>query len=130
MDIAPQDISLSAVLENRSLRTALVNLAQVNIEEASRNEDRQQLTQSLQEQEQLSPERLNQELHSLWYQRLVDQQTLNDGDLESFAEQRAIAVKDVLTEQNELAIDRAFVQRQALDKQSGKMLVTLSIIAD
>ncbi|WP_221076245.1 DUF748 domain-containing protein [Agarivorans aestuarii] len=130
LDIAPQDISLSAVLENRSLRTALVNLAQVNIEEASRNEDRQQLTQSLQEQEQLSPERLNQELHSLWYQRLVDQQTLNDGDLESFAEQRAIAVKDVLTEQNELAIDRAFVQRQALDKQSGKMLVTLSIIAD
>ncbi|MPW27985.1 DUF748 domain-containing protein [Agarivorans sp. B2Z047] len=130
LDIAPQDISLSAVLENRSLRTALVNLAQVNIEEASRNEDRQQLTQSLQEQEQLSPERLNQELHSLWYQRLVDQQTLNDGDLESFAEQRAIAVKDVLTEQNELAIARAFVQRQALDKQSGKMLVTLSIIAD
>ncbi|MEE1673863.1 DUF748 domain-containing protein [Agarivorans aestuarii] len=130
LDIAPQDINLSAVLENRSLRTALVNLAQVNIEEASRNEDRQQLTQSLQEQELLSPERLNQELHSLWYQRLVDQQTLNDGDLESFAEQRAIAVKDVLTEQNELAIDRAFVQRQALDKQSGKMLVTLSIIAD
>ncbi|WP_220720516.1 DUF748 domain-containing protein [Agarivorans litoreus] len=130
LDIAPQDISLSAVLENRSLRTALVNLAQINLDEASRNEDRQQLAQSLQEQEQLSPERLNQELHSLWYQRLVDQQTLNDGDLESFAEQRAIAVKDALTEQNELAIDRAFVQRQALDKQSGKMLVTLSIIAD
>ncbi|MDO6762514.1 DUF748 domain-containing protein [Agarivorans sp. 1_MG-2023] len=130
VDMPLHAINLSAVLDNRSLRTAMVNLAQQQLDETSRTKDRQQITESLKEQQRLNPDNLNMELHSLWYQRLVDLIELSETELEAFAEQRAIAVKDVLTEQNGLPIDRTFVQRQALDKQSGKMLVTLSIIAD
>ncbi|UPW19611.1 DUF748 domain-containing protein [Agarivorans sp. TSD2052] len=130
LDMPVQSVDLSAVLDNRSLRTALVNLAQQQLEQASRDIDKQQITLKLTEQEALSPQQLNLDLHSLWYQRLVDTIELAEGDVASLAEQRAVSVKDALTEQYGLSIDRAFVERQALEKQADKMLVTISVIAE
>ncbi|WP_432459949.1 DUF748 domain-containing protein [Agarivorans sp. QJM3NY_25] len=125
-----EQVNLSSVLEDTRLRSALVNLAQQNIEESRRELDRQTLSQSLKEQQQLSPEHLNQQLHSLWYQYLVQKMTVSEAQLETLAEHRAITVKDALTKQYQLPNERAFVQRQTLDKQPSAMIVTLSVIAD
>jgi outer membrane protein OmpA-like peptidoglycan-associated protein len=128
LELPIEQINLSKVLEEPALRRALELLSQQRLEESLRQEQRKQISAKLREQQQLSPENVNLELYSLWYQLLVEQIEITDGELEALAEQRAIAVKDALTEQHGLALERAFVERKALSQQSGKAEVSLSIL--
>ncbi len=130
LDLPTEQINLSKVLEEPALRRALEWLSQQRLEDSLRQEQRKQITAKLREQQQLSPENVNVQLYSLWYQLLVEQIKVSDAELEDLAEQRAIVVKDALTEQHGLALDRAFVQRQALQQQSGKAEVSLSILTE
>jgi len=128
LELPIEQINLSKVLEEPALRRALELLSQQRLEESLRQEQSKQISAKLREQQQLSPENVNLELYSLWYQLLVEQIEITDGELEALAEQRAIAVKDALTEQHGLALERAFVERKALSQQSGKAEVSLSIL--